>query len=172
MAKIGRNEKCPCRSGKKYKHCCAGLDREPAPQASPGEKLKLTLMNSVREIQDQAVQRKKTNSELGVFFFYSTNVGDAWVLELTGCDCVQVARDGEVLEPPIDEDPETIEVNWTHMFDFRNKQLELTAYSDKSVQLMSDAPSQEISAAIRRIRKKFSKEELSKVHLPGPDESV
>ena len=172
MAKIGRNEKCPCRSGKKYKHCCANLDRAPAPQASPGEKLKLTLMNSVREIQDQAVQRKKTNSELGVFFFYSTNEGDAWVLELTGCDCVQVARDGEVLEPPIDEDPETIEVNWTHMFDFRNKQLELTAYSDKSVQLMSDAPSREISAAIRRIRKKFSKEELSKVHLPGPDESV
>jgi hypothetical protein len=34
---------------------------------------------------------------------------------------------------------------------------------------MSDAPSQEISAAIRRIRKKFSKEQLSKVHLPSPD---
>ena len=23
MAKIGRNEQCPCQSGKKYKHCCA-----------------------------------------------------------------------------------------------------------------------------------------------------
>lgn len=171
MAKIGRNEKCPCRSGKKYKHCCAGLARVSAPQtpqASPGAKLKLTLMNSVREIQHQAVKRIKTNSELGVFFFYSTREGDAWVLELTGCDCVQVARDGEVLEPPIDEDPETIEVNWTHMFNIRNKQLELTAYSDKSVQLMADAPSRQISAAIRRIRKKFTKEELSKVHLPGP----
>jgi len=171
MVKIGRNEKCPCRSGKKYKHCCARLAQAPKPQASPEEKMKLTLMNSVRDIQDQAIQRKKTNSELGVFFFYSTREGDAWVLEMTGCDCVQVARDGEALEPPIDEDPETIEVNWTHMFDFRNKQLELTAYSDKSVQLISDAPSQEISAAIRRIRKKFSKEQLSKVHLPVPDKS-
>lgn len=171
MAKIGRNEKCPCRSGKKYKHCCARLARASAPktpQASPGEKMKLTLMNSVREIQHQAVNGIQTNSELGVFFFYSTREGDAWVLELTGGDCVQVARDGEVLEPPIDEDPETIEVNWTHMFDIRNKQLELTAYSDKSVQLMPDAPSRQISAAIRRIRKKFTKEELSKVHLPGP----
>jgi hypothetical protein len=24
MAKIGRNEPCPCGSGKKYKHCCQG----------------------------------------------------------------------------------------------------------------------------------------------------
>jgi SEC-C motif len=22
MAKVGRNEPCPCASGKKYKHCC------------------------------------------------------------------------------------------------------------------------------------------------------
>ncbi len=125
-------------------------------------------MSSVREIQDQAIQRKKTSSELGVFFFYSTEEGDAWVLEMTDCDCIQVARDGVALEPPIDENSETIEVNWSHMFGFRNKQLELTAYSDKSVQVMTDAPSKEISAAIRRIRKKFSKDQLSQVHLPTP----
>ena len=23
--KIGRNEKCPCGSGKKYKHCCGSI---------------------------------------------------------------------------------------------------------------------------------------------------
>ena len=23
--KIGRNDKCPCKSGKKYKHCCGAL---------------------------------------------------------------------------------------------------------------------------------------------------
>ena len=23
--KVGRNEPCPCRSGKKYKHCCGAL---------------------------------------------------------------------------------------------------------------------------------------------------
>lgn len=168
MAKIGRNEKCPCRSGKKYKHCCAGSVQDTKPQISPEQDLKMTLMNSVREIQEQAIQRKETNSELGVFFLYSTKTGDAWVLEMTACDCIQVASNGEALEPPIDENPETIEVNWSHMFDFRDRQLEFTAYSDKSVQLFPDAPSQEISAAIRRIRKKFSKEQLSKVHLPSP----
>ena len=168
MVKIGRNERCPCRSGKKYKHCCAGLDQIAPPQMSSEQKLNVTLMNSVREIQKQAVEKRESNSELGVFFFYSTRKGDAWVLEMTGCDSIQVARDGEALEPPIDENSETIEVSWSHMFAFKDKQLELTAYADKHVQLLPDAPSQVISAAIRRIRKKFSKEQLSEVHLPNP----
>lgn len=168
MAKIGRNEKCPCRSGKKYKHCCARTDPSMKSQMSPEQQLKVTLMNSVRDIQKNAVQRKAENSELGVFFFYSTVGGDAWLLEMTDCDCIQVAKDGELLKPPIDENSETIEVNWSHMFGFSNKQLELTAYADKSVQVLTDAPSHQISAAIRRIRKKFSKEQLGQVHLPTP----
>ena len=28
VARIGRNEPCPCGSGKKYKHCCIGKDQE------------------------------------------------------------------------------------------------------------------------------------------------
>jgi len=163
MAKIGRNEKCPCRSGKKYKHCCARL--VDTRMISPEQDLKVTLMTSVREIQGQAVKRKKTNRELGVFFLYSTTAGDAWLLEMTGSDCVQVAREGEALRPPIDENSETIEVNWSHMFDFKKRQLELTAYSDKHVMVLDDAPGHEIYAAIRRIRKKFSQEQISKVHL-------
>lgn len=27
MAKIGRNDRCPCGSGKKYKHCCMARDQ-------------------------------------------------------------------------------------------------------------------------------------------------
>ncbi len=169
MAKIGRNEKCPCRSGKKYKHCCARLEQDKKIEMSPEQKLKVTLMNGVREIQQQAVSKNMTNRELGVFFFYSTKEGDAWLLEMTDCDCVQVAKAGEMLEPPIDENSETIEINWSHMFGFKSKQLELTAYSDKSTTILADAPSQEINAAIRRIRKKFSEEVLNTVHLPSSE---
>ena len=25
LKKVGRNEKCPCNSGKKYKHCCGSI---------------------------------------------------------------------------------------------------------------------------------------------------
>ena len=35
---------------------------------------------------------------------------------------------------------------------------------------LADAPARELSAAIRRIKKKFSKDQLEKVHLPTPEE--
>lgn len=169
MAKIGRNEKCPCRSGKKFKHCCALLPKASTVQPSPEEAMKITLMSGVSRIQKDAVAKKEVSRELGVFFFYSTRKGDAWLLEMTQCDCVQVAKDGQLLEVPIDENPETIEINWSHTYNLTNKQLHITAYSDKSVQLLDDAPGRELNGAMRRIRKKFSREQLDKVHLPSPE---
>jgi hypothetical protein len=168
MAKIGRNEKCPCQSGKKYKHCCAR--KEASPQvASAEEQLKRTLMNGVQQLQEDAVQRRKICRELGVFFFYSTEKGDGWLLEMTDCDCIQVAKDGEALSPPIDENAETIEVNWSHMYRLENKKLILTDYRDKSELELNDAPTRELNAAMRRIRKRFSKEELDRVHLSAEE---
>jgi hypothetical protein len=32
-AKIGRNDPCPCGSGKKFKRCCGGLSLAPLPEA-------------------------------------------------------------------------------------------------------------------------------------------
>lgn len=170
MAKIGRNDKCPCRSGKKFKHCCALKEQKARPQITPEQALKITLMSGVKEIQQDAVSRVEVFRELGVFFFFSTLKGDAWLMEMTDCDCVQVAKGGEPLEAPIDETSETIEINWSHTFAFSNKQVEITAYADKSVEILADAPGQGLNAAIKRIRKKFSKEQLEKVHLPSPEQ--
>ena len=36
MAKPGRNDPCPCGSGKKYKQCHLGLANDPARAAAPG----------------------------------------------------------------------------------------------------------------------------------------
>ena len=169
MVKIGRNEKCPCQSGKKFKHCCALKPQAAKPQVSGAQALKITLMGGVKAIQEAAVQKKVTTRELGVFFFYATAEGDAWLLEMTDCDCVQLARAGETMDSPIDENPETIEINWSHTFAVRDKRLEITAYADKAVQILADAPAKEINAAIRRIRKRFSEEQLRAVHLPAKD---
>lgn len=167
MPKIGRNEKCPCQSGKKYKHCCALKDQE-ARRASPQQALKLTLTGGVKDIQADAVAKKPMTRELGVFFFYSSVKGDAWVMEMTDCDCVQVAKEGAALEVPIDENQETIEINWSHRYVIDNRQLHITAYADKSMEILTDAPTRELSAAMRRIRKRFSREQLKQVHLPPP----
>lgn len=171
MGKIGRNEQCPCRSGKKFKHCCALKEPRIRPQLTPEQALKITLMSAVKEIQQDAMSKKEIFRELGVFFFFSTTAGDAWLMEMTECDCIQVAQGGEPLEAPIDENSETIEINWSHTFAIRNKQVEITAYADKSVEVLGNAPGGTLNAAMKRIRKKFSEEQLKKVHLPNPEQS-
>lgn len=172
MVKIGRNEPCPCGSGKKYKHCCARKERGVVAKPSPEQAMKLTLMSGVEAIQVEAKQKREANRELGVFFFFSTQKGDAWLLEMTDCDCVQLASGGEPLLPPIDENSETIEINWSHIFKLRNQKVQITAYSDNSAFFLDGAPTKKLNAAMRRIHKKFSKDQLRQVHVTGPEKAA
>jgi len=164
MVKIGRNNPCPCGSGKKYKHCCL-----PAQQAgstvNPANQMKISLMAAIEKIQQQAVEKKPAFQELGVFLFYSDDQGDAWLLEITDADAVQVAGGGVPLSVPIDENPETIEINFSHTFAIRERQLFLTAYADKVESRLDRAPVQQIRAAIRRLRKRFPPEMFAKMHV-------
>lgn len=168
MAKIGRNDKCPCQSGKKYKHCCARLQRAPKPM-SDEEKREVTLTGAVTAIQQDASQGRIVCRELGVFFLFATKEGDAWVMEMTDCDCIKVAEGQKAIDGLIVENPETIEINWTHTYSIREKQVELVAYQDKKISILEFAPSRELHAAMRRIRKKFSSDELAKVHLAAEE---
>lgn len=172
MARIGRNDPCPCRSGKKFKKCCGLKPAEKQVALTPEQAMKITLMSGVESIQAKAVAKKASVKELGVFFFYSTAEGDAWLLEMTELDCVMVAKGGKVLEAPIDENPDTIEINWSHTYIIRDKQMVITAYEDDAVTTLADAPSKEISAAVRRIRKKFTASELQKVHVEPESEAA
>ncbi len=164
MAKIGRNQPCPCGSGKKYKHCC--LVREQAGRTpSPAAQMKISLMGEIEKIQRLAADKKERLRELGVFIFFSMANGDAWVLEVSDGDAVQVAGEGQPLEPPVDENPETIEINWSHTFALKDRRLLLTDYKDKQETELAGAPTQQISAAMRRIMKRYSPELLSQVHV-------
>jgi hypothetical protein len=98
----------------------------------------------------------------------ATANGDAWLLDMTDCDCVQIASDGQCLSVPIDENSETIEINWSHIFVLDNKQLVITAYADKTSQVLATAPTRELNAAMRRMRKHFSVEQLQQVHVGAP----
>lgn len=164
MAKIGRNDACPCGSGLKYKRCCLKQNRT-SDTASPVEKLKVSLMSEIEKIQRAAQQREEVVRELGVFVFWSNREGDAWLLEISECDGVQVAENGKSIEVPIDENPETIEINWSHTFAVRDRQFFVTTYADKEESRIETAPTKRINAAIRRIRKKYSEEVLNQVHI-------
>lgn len=172
MAKIGRNEKCPCQSGKKFKHCCALKESGIRPQNTQQQALMITLMDAVKKIQQEAINKRAVVHELGVFFFFSTEQGDAWLMEMTECDCIQVAKGGKALEAPIDENSETIEINWSHTFTVGDNHIELTGYADKKVRLLENSPGRELNAAMKGIRNKYSEEQLKKVHIPHPEEST
>jgi hypothetical protein len=164
MAKIGRNQPCPCGSGKKYKHCC--LQREQAgKQVSPMEQVKISLLNEIKKIQAIAANKKKELRELGVFIFFSDENGDAWLLEATDSDAMQVASGGEPIAIELDENSDTIEINWSHNYTLRDKRFFLTAYADKQETELERAPTQQINAAIRRIYKRYPPEVLNQVHL-------
>jgi len=170
MGKIGRNEHCPCGSGKKYKHCCLPKDQAGFVRTNPEADFKISLMNELEAIVQVAIEKRQKIKELGVFILLATVEGDAWLLEITDSDAVQLARAGEALEIPIDENSETIEINWSHTYDFSNKEFELIAYSDKSKSVMAGYPVKEISASIKRIKKRFSSDVLSQVHVDPADQ--
>ncbi len=172
MAKIGRNDPCPCGSGRKYKKCCAGKNDAALAQRQAAAAARLTLMSAVEALQKEAAAARIVYRELGVFFFFTTAKGDAWVLEMTDQDAVQVAAAGEAMAPPIDESPDTIEINWSHTFALKDKALELTAYADKSSFILADAPTRELNAAIKRMKKRFSEEQLNQVHVENPEVSA
>jgi hypothetical protein len=162
MGKIGRNERCPCGSGKKYKQCCARRPQSVPPVIDPAQGL---LTRAVDQICQAAQRNKQVINELGVFVLFATERGNAWLLEVTQADCVQVVGDGELLSPEINETQETIEVEWSHTFRVVERQLVLTAYSDRSEQVLEDCPISEVSAAIRRVAKKFPPSVREGLHI-------
>jgi len=167
MTKIGRNEPCPCGSGLKYKRCCL-RKLDTGEVVSPAQQLKISLMAEIEKIHKAAEHYEETVRELGVFIFCTTPDGDAWLLEITENDAVQLASDGKPLEVPVDENPETIEINWSHTFAIKDRQFYLTAYADKQESCLEKMPTKRIRAAMKRIRKKYSEDQLSQVHINPP----
>jgi hypothetical protein len=163
MMKIGRNDSCPCGSGKKFKKCCNDISKfQPK---IPEKTEKITLTGEIEKLQDAAIAKKAMVSAMGVFIFVATEQGDGWLLEMTDTDALKVAEGGKKIDVVIKESAETIEVNWSHRFHIRKKQFFVTDYKDKSETELVDLPTHSIFAAIKRIRKKFPKDVLAAIHL-------
>jgi hypothetical protein len=171
MGKTGRNELCPCGSGRKYKRCCL-RQQTAGGTVSPMRRLKISLMEEIERIRQTARDGSETVLELGVFILWSNKAGDAWLLEITDGDAVQVAWAGEPLPIDIDENPETIAIQWSHTFAIRDRKFCLNSYDkDKGETYLEEVPVKRIHAAVRRIRKKYSAEQLSRLHVETPPQS-
>lgn len=165
MAKIGRNEPCPCGSGKKFKKCCMDKLTAAAPVATPAQEPKLSLQSEVGKIQDAAAERKNSLYTFGVFVFFSTDTGDGWLLEISEMDALQVAKEGKAIEVEIKEGEETIEVNWSHKFSVKNNLFQVKDYKSKESTSYPDYPGNRISKAVSKVRGKFPQDILEQVHI-------
>jgi len=162
--KIGRNEVCPCGSGKKYKRCCAGKKAAvKAPDARAEEKI--TLGRLIERMQEFARQKRSMVQQVGVFLLYADASGDAWVLEVTESDCVQIAAGGEPVEVSLEEDEQRIVIDWSHSFTFVDKKLQIRSYTDRKEGILDKAPVQQLFAARRKMLKKITPELREQVHL-------
>ncbi len=165
MLKIGRNDPCPCGSGKKYKKCCLIKQANGEQIQAPAKKV--TVTEEVNILQKAATNKEETLKMIGVFIFFSTPEGDAWLLELTEMDALLVAKDGKKIEVEINENPQTIEVNWSHSFKIVKKDLVTTAYADKSVEVHTNYPTPTINSALNKIQRNFSSQLLDSIHVDG-----
>ncbi len=164
MGRIGRNDPCPCGSGIKYKKCCIGK-ADQISQSAAQQNLQISLKTEVEKLQGKAAIREKFVHALGVFILFSTESGDGWLLEITDMDAIQVASNGEKIEFEIEENPDTIEINWPYQFTIKDKKFVTTAYADNEVKIWEDYPAHRIVSAVKKIRKKFPSELLKSIHL-------
>lgn len=113
--KIGRNDPCPCGSGRKYKHCCLAKDEasrrggasRQAGFETPGD---LDVSTSLqREIAAEVEQRSfSSREELDGFLRRSTGARDTTPIgDFEGLSPEQMNR---VLNEPIDAIPDVVEL--------------------------------------------------------------
>jgi hypothetical protein len=57
--KIGRNQPCPCGSGKKYKKCCGDLRARESPSRQLDPQVDRRIQQKLREIEAENIQREK-----------------------------------------------------------------------------------------------------------------
>ena len=80
MGKIGRNDPCPCGSGKKYKRCCLGLDIIPFPAVTDypqGSFTEAERASAARKLLDFASTEEFSGErEIGLSLFWGGRLSD------------------------------------------------------------------------------------------------
>lgn len=170
MAKVGRNDPCPCGSGLKYKKCCLPREEKATVKAEdPGRKT--FVDREISRLQELAAGRRPGFRLIGALVFFSTALGDAWLLELTEQDAVRVARNGEPLPVTVNETEEMFEIGWTHNFAVKGQLLVTTSYLDHAVASHESCPVREINESIRNLRRQHSPGDLESIRIRGDRDS-
>ncbi|MEW6217985.1 MAG: SEC-C metal-binding domain-containing protein [Thermodesulfobacteriota bacterium] len=157
MARIGRNEPCPCGSGNKYKKCCLARVQAAGAAAAPAPPSGRPLGAALDELRRSVAQRQAVVRQLGVFVLFATAGGDAWLLEGLERDALRIADQGRILEVSVEEKPGTIEIVWSHHFVLDQDGFLATPYAaDLRQSRHADYPVARIRAALKGIGKRMA----------------
>ncbi|MEZ5565460.1 MAG: zinc chelation protein SecC [Gammaproteobacteria bacterium] len=130
-----------------------------------------TLAAEIKKLQQKAGQRQAAMWTKGVFVFFSTADGNAWVLEASGMDALQVAAAGTPQDAEVIQTPDAIEVTWSHRFTIR-KDFTVIAYADQQRTVLPDYPAGRLRALLDKARHSLPPEQLAQIHLGERDEAV
>lgn len=166
MAKVGRNDPCPCGSGRKHKRCCLQVKAQPAARSVDGDR-PLFVNQEIARLLENAAFRARSFRLIGALVFFATDRGDAWLLELTEQDALPVARAGTPLDITVAETEETLEIGWTHSFAVKGSLLITTSYLDGAVSSHEGCPVREIRDAVEQLRRQLSPRELESIRIRG-----
>ena len=110
----------------------------------------ISFLGEAAYIVRRAAERDARVVSLGLLLFFSTNTGDAWVLDPEEGFARCLAKEGNPLAPGIDETPEGCSVAWTT--DYRIDD-DLMVFVDRSggVRTVAGYPLREISRTIRQM---------------------
>jgi hypothetical protein len=78
----------------------------------------LNLAREVRTIQQRAADQDGRIVSIGPLVFFSTETGDAWMLEFEDHLAVRLARGGDALHVLIEETEERFAIGWQGRFHF------------------------------------------------------
>lgn len=162
MAKIGRNEPCPCGSGMKYKKCCLSIAEQ---TGSTPTRQEITVSEEVAKFQQRAARGEASLQATGVFIYCSTADGDAWLFEATENDALQLACGKKAIPVEISEDQDEIGIKWSHQFEIKDQRLETRAYADNSIESHTNYPVSAIKAEIAAIMKNVSPHLIKGIHI-------
>ncbi len=126
----------------------------------------LSLSAEIAAVQDAAAKKQAMVRELGVFVLFACEDGDAWLLEMSDSDALQLARGGEPCPLSIDENQEVLEIDWGYRFAVDKEGIAFTPYENNPPAAAPLAPTGRIHAAIRRLRSRYPDKILRTVHLP------
>ena len=106
-SQIGRNDPCPCGSGKKYKKCCLATD-----VSEVRTETEVNIQQEAKYVINRALDGDARLVKLDSLLFFSTATGDAWLLDTDDDLALCLMKDFAEQQYVINETPRDYSIEW------------------------------------------------------------